>query len=88
VTDRPEVQLRSGDCVQVMSEPPANSVVAIVTDPPYGPEFMGKDWDAGSLRRDSAPAAIRSARSVADALEIRHRAARFRRPKKDKAIKR
>jgi DNA modification methylase len=35
VTDRPEVQLLSGDCVQVMCELPANSVDAIVTDPPY-----------------------------------------------------
>jgi len=26
---------------------PANSVDTIITDPPYGLEFMGKDWDRG-----------------------------------------
>jgi site-specific DNA-methyltransferase (adenine-specific) len=34
-----------GDCVEVMAELPAESVDAIVTDPPYGLEFMGKEWD-------------------------------------------
>jgi DNA modification methylase len=29
-----------------MKEMPENSVDAIVTDPPYGLEFMGKEWDA------------------------------------------
>jgi len=35
-----------GDCVEVMKSLPENSVDSIVTDPPYGLEFMGKDWDA------------------------------------------
>ena len=35
-----------GDCVEVMRGLPECSVDAIVTDPPYGLEFMGKDWDA------------------------------------------
>lgn len=34
-----------GDCLEVMRDMDANSVDAIVTDPPYGLEFMGKDWD-------------------------------------------
>ena len=34
-----------GDCVEQMRTLPANSVDAIVTDPPYGLEFMGKAWD-------------------------------------------
>ncbi|KAK6697096.1 hypothetical protein SNK04_013762 [Fusarium graminearum] len=35
-----------GDCLEVMRGMAANSVDAIVTDPPYGLEFMGKSWDA------------------------------------------
>ena len=34
-----------GDCVQQMKTLEADSVDAIVTDPPYGLEFMGKAWD-------------------------------------------
>jgi DNA modification methylase len=39
------VDLRHGDCIEVMRALPANSVDAVVTDPPYGLEFMGKEWD-------------------------------------------
>ena len=35
----------SGDCVEVLSGIPSGSIDAIVTDPPYGLEFMGKEWD-------------------------------------------
>jgi SAM-dependent methyltransferase len=34
-----------GDCLEVLRDLPDNSVDAIVTDPPYGLGFMGKDWD-------------------------------------------
>ena len=34
-----------GDCVEIMRSFPDNSISAIVTDPPYGIGFMGKDWD-------------------------------------------
>jgi len=34
-----------GDCLEVMKTLDANSVDAIVTDPPYGLSFMGKKWD-------------------------------------------
>ena len=34
-----------GDCIEVMRGMDANSVDAIVTDPPYGLGFMGKKWD-------------------------------------------
>lgn len=36
-----------GDCLEVMRGMEPESVDAIVTDPPYGLEFMGKDWDHG-----------------------------------------
>lgn len=34
-----------GDCIEEMKKLPENSVDSIVTDPPYGLEFMGKEWD-------------------------------------------
>ncbi len=34
-----------GDCIEKMKELKENLVDAIITDPPYGLEFMGKDWD-------------------------------------------
>jgi len=34
-----------GDCLEVLKALPDASVNAVVTDPPYGLEFMGKDWD-------------------------------------------
>ena len=34
-----------GDCIEIMKALKLNSVDAIVCDPPYGLEFMGKKWD-------------------------------------------
>ena len=33
------------DCIEEMKKLSDNSVDAIITDPPYGLEFMGKEWD-------------------------------------------
>lgn len=41
------VMLHHGDCLAVMRQMPNASVDAVVTDPPYGLNFMGKDWDRG-----------------------------------------
>lgn len=35
-----------GDCIEVMRNAKAESVHAVVCDPPYGLEFMGKTWDS------------------------------------------
>ena len=40
-----QVTLYHGDCLEVMASLPAESVDAIITDPPYGLGFMGKKWD-------------------------------------------
>jgi len=40
------VTLYHGDCRDILAQLPDNSVDSIVTDPPYGIEFMGKQWDA------------------------------------------
>ena len=36
----------NGDCLEVLRALPDASVDAVVTDPPYGLEFMGKEWDS------------------------------------------
>lgn len=38
-------ELLHGDCLEVMAAMDAGSVDAVVCDPPYGLEFMGKEWD-------------------------------------------
>ena len=36
-----------GDCLQIMRFMPAECIDSVITDPPYGLEFMGKNWDRG-----------------------------------------
>ena len=48
----PDFKLLEGDCIKVMQGLPENSVDSIVTDPPYGLEFMGKEWDAPWKSKD------------------------------------
>ena len=37
----------NADCLEAMRKMPDNCVDAVVTDPPYGLGFMGKNWDHG-----------------------------------------
>jgi DNA modification methylase len=41
----PDVKILHGDCLDVLRTLPAESVHAVVSDPPYGLSFMGKKWD-------------------------------------------
>lgn len=41
------VRILEGDCLSVMPTLDANSIDAVVCDPPYGLKFMGKEWDHG-----------------------------------------
>lgn len=41
ITDR----ILQGDCLEGMAKMDESSIDLIVTDPPYGYSFMGKDWD-------------------------------------------
>lgn len=43
----PKIRLIHGDCLEAMQTMPADHVDSIVTDPPYGLSFMGKNWDHG-----------------------------------------
>src|SRR5271170_4000925 len=46
------VQVHHGDCLNVLAGMAEASVDSIVTDPPYGLEFMGREWDgADGFRR-------------------------------------
>lgn len=44
--------LLQGDCIEVMRTMPENSVDSLVTDPPAGISFMGKEWDDNKGGRD------------------------------------
>ena len=41
-------QILTGDCLEILPTLEADSVDAIVTDPPYGIGFMGREWDTFS----------------------------------------
>lgn len=40
-------QVIQGDCLDVMQSMPDECIDTIITDPPYGLKFMGKEWDHG-----------------------------------------
>lgn len=42
----PQVTTWEGDCIEVLANFAECSIDAIVTDPPYALNFMGKDWDS------------------------------------------
>jgi site-specific DNA-methyltransferase (adenine-specific) len=58
------VRLFLGDCLDVLRTLEADSIDAIVTDPPYGLEFMGKKWD--SFGRDTGNGYREKPRMTAD----------------------
>jgi len=39
------IEIKHGDCLEILAKIADNSIDAIVTDPPYGLSFMGKKWD-------------------------------------------
>ena len=47
------VKLINGDCLDVLRGFDDNSVDSIVSDPPAGIGFMGKDWDKDKGGRDN-----------------------------------
>ncbi len=55
------ITLHHGDCLDVLKRIEASSVDAVITDPPAGIAFMGKDWDSfpkrprGKLRGGYTP---------------------------------
>jgi DNA modification methylase len=45
-------QLLKGDCLEVLKTLPSNSIDSLVTDPPAGISFMGKEWDEDKGGKD------------------------------------
>jgi DNA modification methylase len=45
-------KIHEGDCRETLQTLPANSVDAVVTDPPYELGFMGKAWDSTGIAYD------------------------------------
>ena len=43
--DKDGITIYCGDCLEIMKQLPDNSIDTIITDPPYGISFMGKEWD-------------------------------------------
>ncbi len=41
------MKLYEGDCLEVLKDSSSNFFDTMITDPPYGLNFMGKDWDYG-----------------------------------------
>jgi hypothetical protein len=52
--DAAGVTVHHGDCREVLADLPAESVDAIVTDPPYELGFMSKSWDSAGVAFDPA----------------------------------
>ncbi len=59
MSDLPLNQILCGDCVEVLKDFPDNSIDLVVTDPPYGLSFMGKDWDKALPSREAFTEIIR-----------------------------
>jgi site-specific DNA-methyltransferase (adenine-specific) len=61
------IDLRLGDCLEVLKTIPDNSIDSVVTDPPYGLGFMNKEWDSPEkLRQLTQREADRSAERKAE----------------------
>lgn len=60
----PVASVYVGDCIEQMEFMADDSIDAIVTDPPYGLEFMGKGWDGADGFRRSLNAADAGRESV------------------------
>jgi DNA modification methylase len=39
------MEIINGDCIEELAKLKENSIDSIVTDPPYGISFMGREWD-------------------------------------------
>lgn len=62
------MQIHNSNCLDVMRGMDANSIDAIVTDPPYGLRFMGKKWDYDVPSLDVWKEALRVAKPGAHLL--------------------
>jgi len=52
-----------GDCIEVLKQMPDESIDAIVTDPPYGIEYMARSWDTTTPQKEWAAEVFRVLRN-------------------------
>jgi site-specific DNA-methyltransferase (adenine-specific) len=64
-----DIRLLEGDCLEVLGELEAESVDAIITDPPYGIGFQHERWDSAAIR-DVAVRAGHNRLSPNEAFEV------------------
>jgi site-specific DNA-methyltransferase (adenine-specific) len=46
------IDLRLGDCLEILKTLPDNSVDSVVVDPPYGLGFLNKEWDSPKKHKE------------------------------------
>lgn len=46
LSEQPRIEIIKGDCLEVLKAMPENSIECVITDPPAGIGFMGKEWDS------------------------------------------
>jgi site-specific DNA-methyltransferase (adenine-specific) len=64
IEDKMKNQVICGDCKEVLRRFPPNTFDTVITDPPYGLGFMGKEWDnLIEPTRDSAGGFLRNNKS-------------------------
>ena len=57
-----------GDCLSRLKELPDDSIDAVICDPPYGLEFMGKEWDRlWDKRKDTEDAKLKGTDNIRNA---------------------
>jgi len=56
----------TGDCFDVLTDLPDESVHAVVSDPPYGLAFMGRDWDDFEPKESTGKATVSTPTSKAN----------------------
>ena len=66
------VTLHHGDCLDVLRTLPDASVDSVVTDPPYGLEFMGKEWDSFKTYAGGNPNMKPQGATVGDSSAVTH----------------
>ncbi|MEM3609749.1 MAG: DNA methyltransferase [Candidatus Anstonellales archaeon] len=55
LSEKPKIEIINDDCLEYLKQLPENSIECIITDPPAGIGFMGKEWDSfgkGLLARE------------------------------------
>lgn len=66
-------KLLNDDCVKLMKKMKANSIDSIICDPPYGLEFMGRDWDKiGDVRQPGDKNYTKTKASPYDRSKVRY----------------